>query len=64
MNIGKTTSSILGFAVWINISKTAQRGCSRYAKLYTNNQLRDVFRMNLNNPISVVRNSVFGQLWK
>ncbi len=62
MNIGKTTSSILGFAVWKNISTSTQLGCSRYAKLYTNKHLRDILRMNLNNPISVVRNNVFAKL--
>jgi hypothetical protein len=62
MNIGETTSAILGFAVWRNISTPAQLGCSKRPKLYTNNKLRDVLRMNLNNPISEVRNNVFGQL--
>jgi|688.fasta_scaffold610616_3 hypothetical protein len=64
MLIGETTSSILGFAVWINISKTAQLDCSKYPKLYTNEQLRDIFLMNSRNQISQVRNTVFGKLWK
>jgi len=62
MKIGETTSAILGFAVWRNISTPVKLDCSKYPKLYVNNKLRDVLRMNLNNPISEVRNSVFGQL--
>ena len=64
MLIGETTSSILGFAVWINIAKPAQLDCSKYPKLYTNEQLRDIFLMNSRNQISQVRNTVFGKLWK
>lgn len=64
MKIGETTSSILGFAVWINISKPAQLNCSSNPKLYTNEQLRDIFLMNSRIQISQVRNTVFGKLWK
>ena len=63
MKIGETTSSILGFAVWINISKPTQLDCSKHTKLFTNNQLRDVLRINLNNQISEVRYRVFEKLW-